>query len=179
MQLITSGPTSTWSNIALIFHKAIAGAKKSIYIQTPYFLPTEALMKALLTAALSKVDVRIMLPRKSDSKILKYASYSYIDECLKAGIKIYLYDAGMLHSKNIIIDDDFYSTGSTNFDFRSFEHNFEANILIYNKQTNQIMKEQFFDDIKDSSKITLSSWQKRPKSQSLLESIVRLFAPIL
>ena len=179
MQLITSGPTSSWSNIALIFHKAIAGAKKSIYIQTPYFLPTEALMKALITAALSKVDVRIMIPRKSDSKMLKYASYSYINECLKAGIKIYLYDAGMLHSKNIIIDDDFYSTGSTNFDFRSFEHNFEANILIYSRQTNQIIKEQFFDDIKESSKITLSTWQKRPKSQSLLESLIRLFAPIL
>ena len=179
MQLITSGPTSTWSNIALILHKAIAGAKKSIYIQTPYFLPTEALMKALLTAALAKVDVRIMLPRKSDSKIVKYASYSYIDECLKAGIKIYLYDAGMLHSKNIIIDDDFYTTGSTNFDFRSFEHNFEANILIYDINTNRIMKEQFFKDIKESSKITLSTWQKRPKSQRLIESLIRLFAPIL
>lgn len=179
MQLITSGPTSKWSNIALVFLKAIANAKKSIYIQTPYFLPTEALLKALITAALAKVDVRIMIPRKSDSKILKYASYSYITECLNAGIKIYLYDAGMLHSKNLIIDDEFVSTGSTNFDFRSFEHNFEANAIIFDKATNQNFKEIFFEDLKDSTKVNLASWQKRPKSQSLLESIIRLFSPIL
>ena len=179
MQLITSGPTSTWPNIALVFHKAIAGAKKSIYIQTPYFLPTEALMRALLTAALAKVDVRIMIPRKSDSKILNYASFSYIEECLKAGIKIYLYNKGMMHSKNLIIDNEFVSTGSTNFDFRSFEHNFEANLLIYDKETTTRMKETFFEDIKDSVKLSLSAWQQRPKTQSLIESIVRLFAPIL
>lgn len=179
MQLITSGPTSKWSNIAFIFHKVIANAKKSIYIQTPYFLPTEALLKALITAALAKVDVRIMIPRKSDSKILKYASYSYISECLNAGIKVYLYDSGMLHSKNLIVDDEFVSTGSTNFDFRSFEHNFEANVLIYSKTTNQIFKNIFFEDQKKSTKLTLSSWTKRPKAQSLLESIVRLFSPIL
>ena len=136
-------------------------------------------MRALLTAALAKVDVRIMIPRRSDSKILNYASFSYIEECLKAGIKIYLYDKGMMHSKNLIIDNEFVSTGSTNFDFRSFEHNFEANLLIYDKETTTRMKETFFEDIKDSVKLSLSAWQQRPKTQSLIESIVRLFAPIL
>lgn len=179
MQLIASGPNSAWSNIALIFHKAIAGARKSVYIQTPYFLPTEALLKALLTAALSGVDVRIMIPRKSDSTLLRYASYSYIEECLKAGIKIYLYDAGMLHSKNLIVDEELVSSGSTNFDFRSFEHNFEANLMIYSKDVNAKFRNIFFQDIKNSTKLSLSVWQKRPKTQSLLESIIRLLAPIL
>jgi cardiolipin synthase len=84
-----------------------------------------------------------------------------------------------MHSKNLIIDNEFVSTGSTNFDFRSFEHNFEANLLIYDKETTTRMKETFFEDIKDSVKLSLSAWQQRPKTQSLIESIVRLFAPIL
>ncbi|MEG2820482.1 MAG: cardiolipin synthase, partial [Muribaculaceae bacterium] len=88
IQVLTSGPLGQWSNISFLFLKAIANAKKSIYIQTPYFLPTESLLKTLQTAALSKVDVRIMIPRRSDSLILKLASFSYISECLKAGIKI-------------------------------------------------------------------------------------------
>ncbi|MDE6369420.1 MAG: cardiolipin synthase, partial [Muribaculaceae bacterium] len=130
IQLLTSGPTSQWSNIAFMFHKAIAGAKKRVYIQTPYFLPTEGLLKALQVAALAHVDVRVMMPRRSDSKMLTYASSSYIAESLQAGIKIYFYEAGMLHAKTMIIDDEFSSVGSTNFDFRSFECNFESNVFI-------------------------------------------------
>ena len=136
-------------------------------------------MQALQTAALSKIDVRIMIPQKSDSKILTLSSYSYIEKCLLAGIKIYLYDAGMLHSKNMIVDNEFVTTGSANFDFRSFEHNFESNIIIYNKEINQKMKDIFFQDMNDCKKITLHSWQQRPKIQKFIESIIRLLSPIL
>ena len=104
--------------------KAIGNAKNRVYIQTPYFLPTESMLRALQAAALAKVDVRVMIPRYSDSAILTYASYSYVLECLRAGIKIYLYNGGMLHSKTMMIDEDFSSIGSANIDFRSFEHNF-------------------------------------------------------
>lgn len=179
IQLLTSGPTSQWSNVAFMFHKAIAGAKKRVYIQTPYFLPTEGLLKALQVAALAHVDVRIMIPRRSDSQMLTYASYSYIAESLKAGIKIYFYNEGMLHAKTMIVDDELVSVGSTNFDFRSFECNFEANVFIYSREVNERMIEIFKDDLEKSVRITPFEWRKRPYTQKAIESIVRLLSPIL
>lgn len=179
MQLITSGPTETWDNLELIFLKAIAGAQKCVYIQTPYFLPTDSLLRALEAAALANVDVRIMLPVKSDSKMLGYAGFSYITQCLKAGIKVYLYLPGMLHSKVMIVDDSFVTTGSVNFDFRSFENNFESNLLIYDTDLNRQMKDIFFSDIADCKKLTLTEWRRRPRLTRSLESVLRLLAPIL
>lgn len=179
LQMITSGPTSRWSNIAMVFLKAIANAKKRVYIQTPYFLPTESLLKTLQAAALSHIDVRVMIPRSSDSKILTNASYSYIQECLRAGVKIYLYNGGMLHSKMILVDDEFSSVGSTNFDFRSFEHNFEGNMLIYSREVNARLCSIFMADQHDSERVKASEWRRRPVWQKAKESIVRLLSPIL
>ena len=179
MQLVTSGPTSHWNNIALVYLKAIANAKKSILIQTPYFLPTESLLKALQSAALSKVDVRIMIPRRSDSSMLRYASFSYIRECMRAGIRIYLYEAGMLHSKTMVIDDEFCTVGSTNFDFRSFEHNFECNMFIYSDEVNSRMREIFARDLKNCSRVNAAKWERRPAMEKAKESVIRLLSPIL
>ncbi|MBQ7041328.1 MAG: cardiolipin synthase [Muribaculaceae bacterium] len=179
LQMATSGPTSQWPNIAFIFLKAITNAKKRIYIQTPYFLPTENLLKALQSAALSKVDVRIMIPRRPDSIIMRHASFSYVQECLNSGIKIYLYQAGMLHSKTMIIDDEFCTIGSTNFDFRSFEHNFEGNMFIYSKAINQQMIDIFNNDLAQSIRINSARWRKRPIFDKALASILRLLSPIL
>ena len=179
MQLVTSGPTDRWNNLVLCFQNAIASAKKRIYIQTPYFLPTDALLKALQGAALSGVDVRIMIPEHTDSKMLGYGSRSYIDDCLKAGIKIYQYLPGMLHAKTMMVDEDFVSTGSVNFDFRSFENNFEANLMIYSEEFNKRMRDIFFHDLESCRKITKSEWKKRPLRTKILESLVRLFSPIL
>lgn len=178
-QLLTSGPTSQWSNIAYMFHRAIGGAKRRIYIQTPYFLPTDALLKDLITAALAHVDVRILIPRKSDSRLLDLASASYITECLRAGVKIYFYDAGMLHSKMIIVDDEFTTIGSTNFDFRSFEHNFEGNLFFYSREFTAEMLKVYRDDLSHSSRIVPSQWRRRPLLKRAVESIVRLLSPIL
>ena len=147
---------------ACLLLKAIGNAKKRVLVQTPYFLPTESLLKALQVAALSRVDVRVMMPRHSDSLILTYASRSYIEECLRAGVKIYLYDKGMLHSKTVVIDDTFCSIGSANIDFRSFEHNFEANMFIYSSEVNAEMRRRFDDDLRDSSRVTAAAWRKRP-----------------
>lgn len=179
MQLVTSGPTDQWYNIALCFLKAIGNATKSIFIQTPYFLPTDALMQALEAAALSKIDVRIMLPAKSDSRMLQYATYSNISRCLKAGIKVYLYNPGMLHAKTMTIDDNFVTAGSTNFDFRSFENNFESNLMIYDEKINAKMREIFFNDLKECTKLTYAAWHKRPLIHRTMESILRLLSPIL
>ena len=95
MNLLTCVPTSEWSNISYMLLKAIGNAKKRVWVQTPYFLPTESLLKGLQAAALSRVDVRVMMPRRSDSAILTYASRSYVQECILAGVKIYFYDGGM------------------------------------------------------------------------------------
>ena len=179
MQLVTSGPTSKWVNMAFVFQKAIDTASKCVYIQTPYFLPSDSLLKSLQVAALSKVDVRLMIPRKPDSILLRYASYSYVKQCLNAGIKIYFYEPGMLHAKVVVIDEDFVTTGSTNFDFRSFEHNFECNVLLYGKDFNKRMKEIMLEDMKNCTRISLRSWRKRSVWQKALESILRLFAPLL
>lgn len=179
MQLLTSGPTETWDNLELSFLRSIAGATKCVYIQTPYFLPTDSLLRALAAASMSNVDVRIMLPQHSDSKMLQYASYSYITQCLKAGIKVYLYKPGMLHSKVMIVDDSFVTTGSVNFDFRSFENNFEGNVLIFDKEITRQMKDIFFADIEDSIKLNISTWRKRPRLTRTLESLLRLLSPIL
>ncbi|MDE6478971.1 MAG: cardiolipin synthase [Muribaculaceae bacterium] len=179
MQLVTSGPIDKWNNLVLCFQQAIASARKRIYIQTPYFLPTDALLKALQGAALSGVDVRIMIPEKTDSILLGFGSRSYIDDCLKAGVKIYQFLPGMLHAKTMIIDDDFVTTGSVNFDFRSFENNFEANLLIYSEDVNRRMRDIFFQDLQFSQKLTLSQWRKRPTFEKTMEALVRLFSPIL
>lgn len=179
MQVVSSGPTGKWNNIANVFLKAIAGAKKSIYIQTPYFLPNDALLKSLQTAALSGVDVRLMVPRNSDNRVLKFASGSYIKECLLAGIKVYFYEPTMMHAKAVIVDDDFTTTGSTNFDFRSFEHNFECNVLIYSREFNQNMKAIFLADQRQCTRIILNTWRRRPVLVKAAESVVRLFSPIL
>lgn len=111
--------------------------------------------------------------------MLRYSSFSYIEECLQAGIKIYLYEAGMLHSKVLIVDDEFSTMGSTNFDFRSFEHNFEGNALLYSKRINAELKHIFQTDLRDSKRVSLPSWHRRPFFQKLLESLLRLLSPIL
>lgn len=179
VQFITSGPTNQWGNIELMFHKAISSATERVYIQTPYFLPTEGLLKALVTAALANVDVRIMIPYETDSDILRYASFSYIAECLRAGMKFYLYRAGMLHSKVIIIDNELTSVGSTNFDFRSFEHNFEGNIFVYSRDFNRKSTEMFLADQQKSTRILASEWKKRPRMKRWAESTLRLLSPVL
>ena len=179
VQVVASGPTGKWNNISYVFLKAIAGAKRNIFIQTPYFLPNDALLKSLQAAAMSGVDVRLMIPRNSDSRLLKLASGSYLKECLLAGIKVYFYEPTMMHAKAVIIDDDFSTTGSTNFDFRSFEHNFECNLLVYSREFNQRMKAIFLDDQKQCTRIILNTWKRRPILIKAAESIVRLLSPIL
>lgn len=179
VQMVNSGPTSRWNNISFVFLKAITLAKHSLYIQTPYFLPSDSLLKAMQSAALAGVDVRLMIPRHPDSVMLRLATGSYLKECLMAGIKIYFYEPTMMHAKVVIVDDEFVTTGSTNFDFRSFEHNFEFNALVYSKEFNGKMKAIFEADMEHCTRISLGKWKQRPLVQKALESIVRLISPIL
>ncbi|MCH5230013.1 MAG: cardiolipin synthase [Muribaculaceae bacterium] len=179
IQLVTGGPISQWDNLSLMFLRAISNAKRLIWIQTPYFLPTDALFNALQAAALSNIDVRIMMPEHTDSLLLHYASFSYISQCLAAGIKIYLYKPGMLHAKSMVIDDDLVTAGSTNFDFRSFENNFECNLFIHDEELNSKMRDIFYADMQDCVKLRKEEWKKRPLGHRFLESLLRLISPIL
>ncbi len=179
VQMVGSGPTSRWNNISFVFLKAITLAKRNVYIQTPYFLPSDSLLKALQSAALAGVDVRLMIPRYPDSVMLRLATGSYIKECLQSGIKVYFYEPTVLHAKVLIVDDEFVTTGSTNFDFRSFEHNFEFNAVIYGKKFNQQMTDIFIADMDQCTRLSLAKWKQRPLVQKAMESVVRLFSPIL
>lgn len=179
VQMVSSGPAGRWNNISFVFFKAITLAKRNIYIQTPYYLPSEALLKALQSAALAGVDVRLMIPRHPDSTMLRLATASYIKESMLSGIKIYLYEPTVMHAKVVIVDDEFVTTGSTNFDFRSFEHNFEFNALIYSKEFNSKMKAIFETDMQQCTRLSIGKWKQRPLIQKALESVVRLISPIL
>lgn len=179
VQLVTSGPLDENKPIALMFLKGITTAKERIYIQTPYFLPSNEFIYAIQIAALSGVDVRIMMPERSDSPILQKASQSYVTQMLRAGVKIYFYTSGFMHAKAMIIDNEFTTIGSTNFDFRSFEQNFEINAFIYGRDFNSIYAAEFEKDRKNCRRITLRSWKKRPMWRKITESFLRLLSPLL
>jgi len=179
MQVVVSGPTNQWQTLMQAFNFCISNAKKYIYIQTPYFLPTEALNLALQTAALGGIDVRLMIPKHSDTLSAKMATFSYVDNMLKAGVKVYLYTQGFLHSKLLLIDDMVSCVGSSNFDFRSFEHNFEINAFVYQKEFSLKLKAMFMQDMRDCEMISYAVWRKRPIAVRLAESFMRLFAPLL
>ena len=158
---------------------AICSARRYFYVQTPYFLPNEEVMTALQTAALAGVDVRLMLPKRGDTWLIHKGSLSYLAEMMKAGVKIYLYKKGFLHSKLMVCDDELSTVGSTNMDFRSFEHNFEANAFFYDKETAMTLKEIFLADQKDCFLLSARIWEKRSWKNKITESVVRLLAPLL
>ena len=178
MQIISSGPIDIYNSIEKGILQAINAAKKSIYIQTPYFMPTEVILTALQTAALSGVDIYVMIPQKSDSYLVDKSTHSYINDMLEYGIKVYLYEGGFLHSKSMVIDESLLSIGSANMDIRSFELSFETNAFIYDKATAQSVKNIFMEDVKESIFITKSKWNKRPVSSKLIEAVMRLFTPV-
>ena len=179
VQVVTSDPTGLWREIMQGLVMAIVGAKRYFYMQTPYFLPTEQLLTAMQTAALAGVDVRLMLPERADNRITHLASRSYLKEVLQAGVKVYFYTKGFLHSKLMVADDMLSTVGSTNVDFRSFEHNFEVNAFVYNRDTAREMRNIFLLDQRDCRQLFLKNWVKRPWRQKAAESVVRLLAPLL
>ncbi len=179
IQTVVSGPDMQWESIMQLFVKAFATATKRIFIETPYFLPPESLITTLQSAALAGVDVRLILPRRSDAPVTLKSSYSYLDEMFKAGIKIYFYHPGFIHSKITVVDDDISFVGSANMDFRSFEQNFELNTIIYDKTVTAQLTDIFEKDLSDSLKIEESTWKSRPRRQKIAESLSRLCSPLL
>jgi cardiolipin synthase len=179
VQIVTSGPDSDWESIMQGIVIAISTATKYVYVQTPYFMPTDVVMSALQTAAMSGVDVRVMLPERTDTFMTQSSSYSYITQSLQAGVKIFLYQNAFLHSKTIVIDDSLATVGSANMDFRSYEQNFELNAFIFEKETAIILRKLFVEDELQCTETTLEKWEQRPLSTRIKESVARLFSPLM
>ena len=180
IQIVTSSPTSLWPEIEQGYVRVLASAKRYVYMETPYFLPTDPILFAMRTAALSGVDVRLMIPYETDTKIVEWASRTYVLATVKAGVKVYLYKAGFNHSKLLVADDSMATIGSTNVDFRSFENDFEANAFFYDKKIALEVKDIFLKDqeecvaLEDVRNLTHRSFLQR-----LWESMVRLLSPLL
>ncbi|WP_439132302.1 cardiolipin synthase [Polaribacter sp.] len=178
LQIVSSGPDYEQSVVMQQYLSFINLAEKSICVLNPYFVPTFSILEAFKIAALSGVEVTLLLPKKTDSKIATYSMYSYFESLLKAGVQIYLRD-DFSHSKVIFIDDEIASVGSTNFDCRSFEHNYELNAILYDEKiTNEIKKE--FDERKNKANhINLKTFRKRAIKQKTLERLCRFLSPLL
>ena len=179
IQIVTSDPVAKWPEIMYGFTWIIQNARRYLYIQSPYFMPTEPVLMALQTAAMSGVDVRLMVPKRPDSRWLRWANESYFAEVLAAGVKVYCFLPGFLHSKSMIMDDVLVTVGSTNMDFRSFENNFEINAFIYDQSATVRMKELFEKDLANCEELFLEQWKKRSCWRRLCESFVRIFSPLL
>ena len=179
-QVVTGSPVAQWPDMMQGYVRVLLEAQQYVYIATPYFLPTEPILFAMRTAALAGVDVRLMLPRHSDSRLLEWASISYVMETLEAGVKVLLYTAGFNHSKLLVCDDSLCTCGSANVDFRSFENNFEANIFFYDRTMALRMKQVFLDDEAHCTTIdNVRELTHRPFRVRLWESVVRLISPLL
>ncbi len=179
VQIATSGPDSHWASIMQAFFAAITHAQNHIYISSPYFTPNEAILTAIKVAALSGIDVRIMIPSRSDSKVVYWASRSYIGELIEANVKIYLYRKGFNHSKLIMIDGQFASVGTANMDMRSFEDNFEVSAIIYDRDVTKELEAKFLEDLEQSREVTQEYWDTRPILHNIYEGFSRLFSPLL
>ena len=179
IQIVPDEPESRWPNINMGAVWAVQNAKKYIYIQTPYFVPPEPMLQALQSAALSGVDVRVMVPKKADLSFMGPANRSYFTECLEAGIRIYERSGRFIHSKTFVSDDYLSEIGSANMDFRSFNIDYELNAYIYDITAAKVNKAIFMKDMEASHEVTLEDWTARPWYQKFLQKVIRLFAPLL
>lgn len=179
VQLIAGGPDREWSVIKNIFFSMIASAKNTVWIASPYFIPDEDIFSALKVAALSGIDVRLLVPNRPDKRIVFHASRSYFPELLEAGVKVYEYSLGFMHSKIIIVDHELASIGTSNMDMRSFHLNFEVNAFLYRTGSTQKLVDEYINDLQFSKQLDLESFGKRHIGLRLLESTSRLLSPLL
>lgn len=180
IQIVTSSPTNVWEELEQGYIKILLSAKRYVYMETPYFLPTEPIFFAMRTAALSGVDVRLMVSLKTDSKLVQMASRSYLTQTIQAGVKVICYEEGFNHTKLLVADDNVATIGSANIDFRSFENNFEANAFFYDKSMAQRIKDIFLtDETKCVPLEKIKEINHKSFIYRLWESVVRLLSPLL
>ena len=157
----------------------INNSKKYVYIMTPYLILDNETNQALINASYSGIDIRIMTPRIPDKKLVNACTKSFYGQLLEAGIKIYEYDPGFIHSKIIVSDDNVATIGTTNFDFRSFYLNYECGIWIHNTKEEEKIKQDFINNIQKCTEIKLETWKNRKLTTKIVEAILRLISPLL
>ncbi|HIR83228.1 MAG TPA: cardiolipin synthase [Candidatus Cryptobacteroides pullicola] len=180
LQVATGGPMDEWRVIMQGIVQMIASSREYVYVQSPYLVPTEPVLLALRNAALSGVDVRVMIPYRGDRGIIvPLASRSYVDEVTAAGVKVYFYSGGYMHSKAIVCDDRVSTIGSTNMDVRSYEQDFEINAFIYDREVAVALRKAFLHDQLDSWLVDPVKWAGRSWFKRYKESLARLLSPLL
>jgi cardiolipin synthase A/B len=179
VQLIAGGPDNEWSVIKNIFFSMITSAKESVWIASPYFIPDEDIFSAIKVAALSGIDVRLLVPNRPDKRIVFHASRSYFPELLEAGVKVYEYERGFMHSKIVIVDHELASIGTSNMDMRSFHLNFEVNAFLFRTKSTQKLVAEYINDLEYAMQLELTSFKKRHIGLRLIESTARLLSPLL
>lgn len=179
MQIVSSGPDTKWPAIHDSFIKMISEANKSIYIQTPYFVPDDTILESLRIAALSGIDIRIMIPAHPDHPFVYWAALSYLGELLDAGVKCYQYENGFVHSKLVMIDSLIASVGTANLDIRSFKLNFEITAFIYDSDKTKALEKQFLEDMNHCTQIDSEYYKNRSTMTKIKEAVSRLLSPLL
>lgn len=179
LQLIPSAPELTGHVIYETLVCAIFAAKKQVVITTPYFVPDDALLLAMTTAAKRGVKVILNVPKKVDSLLVRFASQAYFEPLLSAGVQIYLFNAGLLHAKILCVDDDYCLFGTVNMDMRSFYLNMEVSMAIYNRTMTQQMLTCQHEYLQQSEPLQRDGWQQRSFGAKFLDNAIRLFSPLL
>lgn len=178
-QFFGTGPTDNWRILQQTLCKTMMTAKKSIYIETPYFLPPEALNRAIIGAAIGGVEVNILVPKRSDIFGMQWAMMSYFSEMAEAGINVYYYEKGFNHSKIMVVDDEVVILGSANMDYRSLEHNFEVTGIVYDQDFAKNMRVKMQEDMEDAQRFLPGTWSKMNIFKRMASSFFRLVAPQL
>ncbi|NLX49656.1 MAG: cardiolipin synthase [Methanospirillum sp.] len=179
IQVVSGGPDTGFNPVKESYLKMIGIATESVYLQTPYFIPDESVLDALRIAALSGIDVRIMMPDRPDHPFVYWAGMSYIRQLLDSGVKAYTYDNGFIHAKTIVVDGAVASVGSANWDVRSFRLNFETNAVMYDPGMARELMDAFLRDLEVCSPITIERLDALPWGKRARQSIARLFSPML
>lgn len=179
MQILASGPDSSQSTIRQLFFSMIMTAQKKVYIQSPYFVPDPTIFEALKLSALSGVDTRVMVTGVPDKKVAYWAAYSFFEELLQAGVKIYHYNTGFIHSKTISVDETFCTIGTTNLDLRSFTTSHEVNAVIFDADKTKELEQDFLNDLENCTQLTLEEYEDIKPSIKFRNSLCRLLAPLL
>ena len=178
-QLVAGGPVYPLANIMLTYFKIFSMAREKIYITNPYFIPNDSILDALKQAAISGVDVRLMIPDKSDSLIVGAASKFYFSELLQAGVKIFMYKKGFIHAKTVVVDTNLSIVGTANMDIRSFDLNFEIMAVIYGTIFAKQLEKEYLKDLNECYELNYEDWIKQGIFKQLSYSMARLISSFL
>ena len=179
VQIVTSGPDSKYPKIKYSLIQAILSAKHEVCITSPYFIPDKSFLDAINIAALSGIDVKLLVPAKSDSFVVNTTTQSYFQELMNAGVKIYTYDKGFIHAKTMVCDKKIAIIGTANLDNRSFDLNFEINAIVYDEQIATELKEIYDKDLAMSTQVVPEEWAQRPLYMKLMERVLHLFSSLM